>query len=342
MKKFIIITALAFSFTAFSLEVDEVLTGRIMEVSATKKTILLNRGIEDGLVVGDHIKLFLTSGVIARAIAVKASPRRSIWSIYRLVSPDKVVMDKVINIKATAPINISDDPSRTIYPPQSHPNINALDSVGLSDEEKEELNSLKVSPHSHNDGIPQNRTFESWGMIHLNSFSGTTQSNRQSTTSGLNISLGVEKYFNPVKKNPLENISVSLFYHHAKNQTASLNGNSTGSLAHEFGGGISWHFLNPALSYQRPIGFIQGTYGIGTVEDFVQAYGEEKNIIEGNDTFFSLGLGIKYYAWKGWGLRILGDYYHRDEHYNISNSNQSEHKRLQGIRFMIGLAWRFQ
>ena len=343
MKKLIIVTTLFLSLPAFALEIDETLTTRIMEVSATKKTILLNRGIEDGLVVGDHVKLFLTQGVIGRAVAVKASPQRSIWSVYRIVSPDKIVMDKVVKIKATPPINISDDQSRVIYPPQAHPNINALDiNNGLSAEEKEEIESLGLSPEPHHDGIPKDRSFESWGMIHLNNFSSRTTRRESSTLSDFNISLGVEKYFDNGKKNPLKDISFSLFYHHAKNQTIALNGDSTGNLAHEFGAGISWHFLNPALSYQRPIAFVQGTYGVGIVEDFVQAYGDETTVTEGSDNFFSFGLGLKYYAWKGWGVRILGDYYYRDEHYSIKNGGPSENKQLQGLRFMIGLAWRFQ
>ena len=343
MKKFIIFTTLSFSLSTFALEIDEVLTARIMEVSATKKTILLNRGLEDGLVVGDHIKVFVTPGVIGRAVAVKASPQRSIWSVYRIVSPDRIVVDKVVKIKATPPINISDDPSRTIYPPQTHPNINALDTNnGLSNAEKEELDSLGFYPEAHHDGIPKDRTFEGWGMLHLNNFASKTKNNKNAILSDFNLSVGVEKYFNGDKKNPLKDISVSLFYHHAKNQTVALNGDSTGNLAHEFGMGINWHFSNPALSYHRPIPFIQGTAGIGVVEDFNQPYGDKKTVIDGSDTFLSLGLGLKYYAWKGWGFRIVGDYYYRNEHYSLKNGAQSDRKQLQGIRFMLGIAWRFQ
>ena len=338
--KLIILIAIIFSSNVRSLEIDEKLTTRILEVSSTKKTVLLNRGLEDGLIVGDHAKIFLTSGVIARAVAVKASPRRSVWSIYRLVSPDQIVVDKVVNIKGTSPLNITSDPSRTIHPTQTSPDVNALNQ--LDPEEQEELNSLDSSSTPADLVISKNRTFEAWGMIHLTNLSGNTNSNKQSTLSGLNLSLGAEKYFKPRRKNLLNNISFSIFYHHAQNRTASVNGDSTGNLAHEFGAGINWHFVSPPLSYHRPIFFVQGTYGVGMVEDTVHPYNLEKTVLEGIDNFFSLGLGLKYFALKGWGVRILGDFYYRNEHYTIENTNQQESKKLRGMRFMLGLAWRFQ
>ena len=339
---FLLITII-YSSNVMSLEIDEKLTTRIMEVSSTKKTILLNRGLEDGLVVGDHAKIFLTSGVIARAIVVKASPRRSIWSIYRLISPDKIIANKVVNIKVTSPLTITEDSSRTIHPPQTSPDVNALDDIPkLNNEEENDLHSLGNSSHPHNDGIPMDRSFEAWGMIHLNSFSGSTGSNVKTTLSDLNLSIGVEKYLNPIKRNFLKNISFSVFYHYSKSLTASINGDSTGNLAHEFGAGISWHFLAPALSYHRPIAFVQGTYGIGRVEDISQVYDTEQYVLEGVDNFFSLGAGLKYYAMKGWGGRILADFYNRNEHYTMESSNQGKSKQFNGMRIMLGLAWRFQ
>ena len=345
MKIFIFyLTAITFSTSAISLEIDEKLTTRMIEVSSTKKTVLLNRGLEDGLTVGDHAKIFLTSGVIARAVVIKASPGRSIWSIYRLISPEQVVVDKVVNLKITAPLDITNDPSRTLYPPKSNSDVNALESLAeLNSEEKKDYYSLNDSPPFNNiDGIPKDRTFETWGMIHLNNFSGSTNNNIKSTLSGLNLSLGVEKYFKPRRKNIFKNISFSLFYHHSQSLATSINGNSSGNLAHEFGGGISWHFLAPALSYYRPIAFLQGTYGIGRVEDSVQIYDAERTVLKGIDNFFSLGLGLKYYTLKGWGGRMLADFYYRNEHYTIENSTQRESKQLRGIRFMLGIAWRFQ
>ena len=98
----------------YALEVDEKLTLRLLKVSNSKKTILINRGAEDGLVVGDHAKFFITTGVIARGVVEKASPSRSIWSLYRIVDPAEVTDGKVLNLKIATPVKITDDPSKSM------------------------------------------------------------------------------------------------------------------------------------------------------------------------------------------------------------------------------------
>jgi hypothetical protein len=100
--------------SVFALEIDEKLTLRFLKVSTTKKTILINRGGEDGLVVGDHAKFFITAGVIARGVAEKVSPSRSVWSLYRIVDPDEVVQDKVLNLKIATPVKITEDASKSL------------------------------------------------------------------------------------------------------------------------------------------------------------------------------------------------------------------------------------
>ena len=97
-----------------ALEIDEKLTIRFLKVSTSKKTILINRGAEDGLVVGDHAKFYITSGVIARGVVEKVSPSRSIWSLYRLVEPNEVVEGKVLNLKIASPVKITTDVSKSI------------------------------------------------------------------------------------------------------------------------------------------------------------------------------------------------------------------------------------
>ncbi|MBC7714750.1 MAG: hypothetical protein H7177_15495, partial [Rhizobacter sp.] len=118
MKKsllFILPAVFAFNITNVSaLEIDEKLTLRFLKVSATKKTVLINRGGEDGLVVGDHAKFFITAGVIARGVAEKVSPSRSVWSLYRVVDPQEITQDKVLNLKIATPVKITDDPSRSL------------------------------------------------------------------------------------------------------------------------------------------------------------------------------------------------------------------------------------
>jgi hypothetical protein len=97
-----------------ALEIDEKLTLRFLKVSTSKKTVLINRGAEDGLVVGDHAKFYITSGIIARGVVEKVSPSRSIWSIYRVVDPNEITEGKVLNLKIASPVKITTDSSKSI------------------------------------------------------------------------------------------------------------------------------------------------------------------------------------------------------------------------------------
>ncbi|MCY4644474.1 MAG: hypothetical protein OXB88_07635 [Bacteriovoracales bacterium] len=114
MIKILGLWALTLSFGVWALDLDEKLTLRILKHSKTKKTVLINRGLEDGLNVGDHAKFYVTSGMIARGVVVKTSPARSIWSLYRLIDPTFLEKDKVMNLKIASPVKISPDSSKMI------------------------------------------------------------------------------------------------------------------------------------------------------------------------------------------------------------------------------------
>ncbi len=116
-KSFYFILPAVFAFNVghvSALEIDEKLTLRFLKVSSSKKTVLINRGGEDGLVVGDHAKFFITAGVVARGVSEKVSPSRSVWSLYRIVDPNEITQDKVLNLKIATPVKITDDPSKSL------------------------------------------------------------------------------------------------------------------------------------------------------------------------------------------------------------------------------------
>ncbi|NOT80730.1 MAG: hypothetical protein HOP07_17225 [Bacteriovoracaceae bacterium] len=108
------ILAISYSSSIFGLDIDEKLTLRFLKVSSSQKTVLINRGGEDGLVVGDHAKFFITAGVVARGVVEKVSPTRSVWSLYRVVDPSEITQDKVLNLKISSPVKITDDPSKSL------------------------------------------------------------------------------------------------------------------------------------------------------------------------------------------------------------------------------------
>jgi hypothetical protein len=117
----------------WSLAIDEKLPLRILSLSKSKKTMLINRGLEDGLEIGNHAKFYVTEGVIARGVVVKASPTRTIWSLYRLVEPSNVEVDKVLNLKIATPVKLTGDVSKMVTPGGEIPNPNNSRLVYSSD-----------------------------------------------------------------------------------------------------------------------------------------------------------------------------------------------------------------
>ena len=129
------------SLESFALDIDEKLTFRVLSLSSTKKTLLMNRGLEDGLVVGDHAKFFLTTGVIARGVVVKASPSRSIWSVYRMVDETQILVDKVLNLKIASPVKVTEDPTKSL---KEESTVEGEESLDIPPETAQEKESKKI------------------------------------------------------------------------------------------------------------------------------------------------------------------------------------------------------
>ncbi|MBC7538345.1 MAG: hypothetical protein H7281_05965 [Bacteriovorax sp.] len=218
----VILTFLSLN-SVHALEIDEKLTLRFLKVSNSKKTVLINRGAEDGLAVGDHAKFFITSGVIARGVVEKVSPSRSIWSLYRVVEPAEVTDGKVLNLKIASPVKITDDPSKSM---KDEPIPGGSDKMGMNDgaaeegaaskineDEQKELEGMgleesakpakKEAPVKSNKsnksnepkevsmmedapirgGANTSKNWEVWGTIYLNALSGTVDNGTTSTTA---------------------------------------------------------------------------------------------------------------------------------------------------------------
>jgi hypothetical protein len=360
------------SLNSYSLEIDEKLTTRFLKVSRTKKTVLLNRGLEDGLVVGDHAKFFLTTGVIARGTVVKASPTRTIWSVYRLVDADKVFPDKVVNIKITKPISMTEDPTRSLY---DRSNIAAGTEVmsirgddsgrvprvrgeNLNQDEKSDLESLGDLDYrgmhgSSGPGIAPDKTLEAFGLVHFSSLSSSVDEGEQGDTfigkeSKINFSLGMEKYFN-TNGGFLNKLSFLVLLHSGSNQTTSVQGQQVITSVTEYGVGANFHYIAPALSYNRLIGFSGVSLGVGSVTDTVDVLNvnsiNASSEFQGSSSFISLATGIKYYTKSGFGMRAVLDYYRRSESYSFENESTGETEEVTkvatGPRLMVGLSYRW-
>lgn len=368
MRALVTLIGIALTFSAFSLEIDEKLTTRFLKVSRTKKTVLLNRGLEDGLVVGDHAKFFLTTGVIARGVVSKASPTRSIWSVYRIVDDAKVFPDKVVNIKITKPITMTEDPSKSLYD-NSNATMTAgtevmtmrgddrggpprVRGVGLNETERKDLESLgevdiNGFPTVVGPGMSPDKTLEAYGLLHVNSLSSSVDEGGNGNFVGqeaaLDFSLGLEKYF--YRPNSLlGKISFLILLHSGSNSTTSAQGQQVSNSVTEYGIGANFHYIAPALSFNRLIGFSGISLGVGSVKDSVEILSENSTNVssqfDGSSSFISLATGLKYYTPGGFGGRIVLDYYRRSESY-VFDDSENYTKVVTGPRLLVGMSYRF-
>jgi hypothetical protein len=98
-----IILGLLFSLQLFALESFERLGGvKILKV-VDKNIILIDRGLEDGILINDHAKLSQeTEGYSARAICVRAKAAVSYWKLYRIPYTETISKDLTYTIVGMA------------------------------------------------------------------------------------------------------------------------------------------------------------------------------------------------------------------------------------------------
>lgn len=98
-----IILGLLFSMQVFALEPFERLKDvKILKV-IDKNIILVDRGLEDGILVNDHVKLSQeTDGYSARAICVRTKATLSYWKLYRIPYAETISKDLTYTIVGMA------------------------------------------------------------------------------------------------------------------------------------------------------------------------------------------------------------------------------------------------
>lgn len=367
MKKFskVLLLSSLLSFTSVSaLEVDEKLTMRILDASVSKKTVLINRGLEDGLVVGDHAKFFITTGVIARGVVVKASPSRSIWSVYRLVKPQEVSKGLVANIKISTPVKLTNDSSKSIRalavpanqmgePNDVYPDkkltmngtdaseVNAL----LQDEESLPVVSSSSSAPSGSKATPH--SLEISALLSMATVSGTytnSTNSFDSSNSSLSFTGAIEKYF-PTSKSFLKNFSLKLIASRMSQETGT--GVNNIATITDLGGGAAYYFGQGPHRSNSLMYFVDGAFGISTanleVQDNVNSTNNTSNTLDGGGSFFSVGVGAKYLVGNKFGAIGKLDYYKNTSTFDIDENGSitTDELAIAGPRVMFGLFYRF-
>ena len=350
-----------YSSISMSLEIDEKLTMRIVSTSESKKTILINRGIEDGLAKGDHAKFYVSSGVVARAVCIKLSPTRSVWSVYRVVNVAFLIDDQVMKLKITPAVKISKDESRMLVSDDSRLGTKDPRDLGIplaegADDLK--LNELKSSPDSEKyDDVTMvtsllQRNKEIFGMIHFSSQKETASPDDNNPDfsadlTNLYMKLGGEWYFS----------EESLWYHRfsfqgvfVMDRRASMShlGTVVRDESNEFGLGINLNLFEFPSQTHRFIHYLNYTLSLGSSTTTYESGAEvssanaTNNTVNGSVLTNALGYGLKYYTPSGFGMRAEFSYVLRGDTYGKSNqSNISYIKTRIGPIFQVGLSYRF-
>lgn len=355
MKILILILLLVPSFT-FALEVDEKLTVRIVKTTDTRKTIMLNRGTEDGLVEGDHARFIVTAGIVARAVCVKVSPTRSVWSVYRLVNADFVVTDAVMTIKITPPVKITKDETQAIVQ-EDVPTKVATDPAALGIPLAEGARDLENPESMINDEADMRElesvtiTEKSWEIFsHLNisgmaSSTKTTGAAYKGSQASHQIGIGIEKY-SQREREWYSRFSLFAGIDLMRLNAQAYNGAKTTNDVTEFSFGTHWHPGSYPSSVMTFIPYFHLAASMGTAKSTFQNGDDSPSSTNtwsanGGTSGFSLGFGYKFYTQRGFGARILADYYVRQEKYKADANNRVFNRSVTGPRLTLGLSYRF-
>jgi hypothetical protein len=353
-----------------ALEVDERLTLRILKISDSRKTVLVNRGEEDGLKKGDHAKFFTTAGVVARGMVIKVSPMRSIWSVYRLVNADTIRNDSVMNIKITKPVKVSydntkmlvsdDKPTSTIDAGGGFGAADVRDlgiplAAGAEDEaypltaaERAELAELRSKVIEKDISIKRK---EIWGMVQLlqteqNVSTGGAPGEYSTEDIEQNFILGGEYYF---KNRNMWYYNFSLLgmvnmLNTSSSTIATITPKNEKLSIFEWGAGLNYYFMKEHSKAETfiPFGTFMYTTGSSNIKISDATTSASEGDLSGSTTSTSFGFGLKYYTFKGWGVRAIFDYYSRSETYEVSGPALNFTDRTtSGFRFLTGLSYRW-
>ncbi len=341
-----------------ALEVGEKLTSRVLKTSDTKKTVLINRGIEDGLEKGNQAMFYLSKGVVARGVLRKVSPTRSVWSIYRISDSSELRADNVLKLKVipSAPLT-SDETRGVVAESRGSTDSEMLDiplAEGASDAGK--YDEFETAPRRGRRGNRQQRQsqptsgqlggLEGWGALQLNSLSITDESDSNQgpfdgKLSNIQLTTGVEYYFKD-KKKWFDKFSFYGFLQYWDQKTTGADSVISTTNSFEYGLGVSYHFLNHPRTFAKPILFLTTGYALGTAKATREpTSGNISEFPSGSVTSFFLGGGVKYYFYKGLGLRATLDYYSSAHKYDADSNNNLWDRSLNGFRWMLGISYRF-
>lgn len=357
-----VIFIVSFNNSIYAIEVDETITGRILKTSSSKKTILLNRGSADQLTMGMHAKFSTDTSVVARGVIVELTEARSVWSLYRLSTPDLVESDVVLNVKIAEPVKLTTDESRSLVRETSmkdlQPNRDDKLSLPLDDVEGDIPIDLLGATVSTADKAFTNPTVELsrypreiMSRVALQALESKTTSSNNSSYSGRtemnNFMMGMEFYFTS-KEKWYSHFSFLPYFQYQYESMLSYEGSAVDSMLMEFGLSFQYYFYNPHI-VNKFSPFISAFYAVGSIEDSyasgerAQGNGIAASKVEGESQSFGFGIGVKYFFENRLSIQTLLEYYSRTDEFSADaqTNNSTWSRKVSGPRLQLGLGYRF-
>lgn len=344
---------------SFALEVDEKLTVRIIRSSESRKTVMVNRGTEDGLVEGDHARFIVTAGIVARGMCVKISPTRSVWTLYRLVNADFIVNDAVMTMKITPPVKITKDETQSLVQ-EDVPTKAATDPATLGIPLAEGAQDISAEADLRDESDLREveittiveRNWEIIGTFNISGLSSNTKidagDSYRTSYSSHHIGIGGE-YYPQNERAWYSRFSLLANVNFMRNNSQSYSGESIQNDATEFGFGANWHPGSMPSSVLTFIPFFHLSFNFGSLRSSFEegsktsTAGSDSDGFEttGTSTGFAVGFGYKFYTSRGFGARAIVDYYARQEKYKEDDQRFQVDRSVAGPRFMVGLSYRW-
>lgn len=349
------------------------LTVRLLSHSESKKTVLINRGSDDGLSLGIQSQFSAESGVVARGELIELSPQRSLWSLYRLPQPELVTPDMILQLTQIPPVKLTSDESRNLIreewqesmvgeervkdlPFSELPADIPLDLWKPSKRSQmAQQAQLQGAVNTQVTGGELDLSDHPWEVslrLALQSSSATTETidktqRYEGDLSLTNFFLGIERFF-PRAGSIFKRLSVTPFIEYQQMSLLSYEGTLSDTTLINLGALASLYLGSlhraPGLVFD-----LHGLFARGTIEDSVATgsrslgTGAETSIVKGDSQTMGIGVGMKFYTSERWSLQANLDYLTRMDQFEIDplNNNQAWDRESTGPRLQLGLGKRF-
>lgn len=344
-----------------ALEIDETLTGRILKTSSSKKTVLLNRGSSDQLTMGMHAKFSTDTSVVARGVIVELTEARSVWSLYRLSTPDLVESDVVLNVKISEPVKLTTDESRSLVRETSMQDLkpNREDKLTLPLEDVEgdipvDLLGVGIST-AEKTVVGAETEISKYPREILSRVALQALESRTTSTSGSyggraemnNFMLGMEFYFTS-KEKWYAHFSFLPYFQYQYQSMLSYEGSAVDSVLMELGLGFQYYLNNPH-TVNKFIPFMNAFFAMGSITDSyasgvrAQGNGAVASEVKGDSTAYGVGIGVKYFFANRFTIQTLLEYYMRTDEFaaDVATSDSLWSRDVSGPRVQLGLGYRF-